>query len=307
MADYAAGKGVGLFVWRHWEKLNDPAEDYFQLRSFMDSVADCGVKGLKIDFMNGEATPSDTLYDGRARKCRPPPSADQFPRMSEALGRDPHLSQRTHPRRGPGHGTQPDHGQLPRTHAGRGNTVADRPHVPGDENQNIPASHSTALPFTRCVAGPADYTPAGFSMPGDVLPVQQLACAYLITSPLMTLAENPFYLFREERLRPALEFCANSPSAGTKTVVLPQSRIGSLAAFARRCGKPRGIWPSQPQKPFRRHSSWIFSPKGLIRWSCSKRTAKRDSAALERPVAAGESVPLDLPRNGGAVARFIRR
>ena len=54
MADYAAEKGVGLFVWRHWEKLNDPAEDYLQMRSFMDSVAGCGVKGLKIDFMNGE-------------------------------------------------------------------------------------------------------------------------------------------------------------------------------------------------------------------------------------------------------------
>ena len=52
----------------------------------------------------------------------------------------------------------------------------------------------------------------------------------------MTLAENPFYLFREERLRPALEFLRELPVCWNETVVLPQSRIGSLAAFARRSG-----------------------------------------------------------------------
>lgn len=38
-------------------------------------------------------------------------------------------------------------------------------YVPGDENQNIPASHNAALPFTRGVLGAADYTPVAFTMP----------------------------------------------------------------------------------------------------------------------------------------------
>ena len=206
MADYAAGKGVGLFVWRHWEKLNDPAEDYLQMRSFMDSVADCGVRGLKIDFMNGEGLRqirfTTAVLENAARRrllinfhgCQKPSGEIRtYPNELTREGvRGMELNRITA-------------NYLARMQAA-GTPVADRPHVPGNENQNIPASHNAALPFTRCVAGPADYTPAGFSMPGDVLPVQQLACAYLITSPLMTLAENPFYLFREERLRPALEF-----------------------------------------------------------------------------------------------------
>ena len=183
MADYAAGKGVGLFVWRHWEKLNDPAEDYFQLRSFIDSVADCGVKGLKIDFMNGEGLRqirfTTAVLENAARRrllinfhgCQKPSGEIRtYPNELTREGvRGMELNRITA-------------NYLARMRAA-GTPVADRPHVPGDENQNIPASHNTALPFTRCVAGPADYTPAGFSMPGDVLPVQQLACAYLITSP----------------------------------------------------------------------------------------------------------------------------
>lgn len=54
LAGYAQSRGVGLFVWRHWEKLNDPADDYRQMRSFLDSVAAVGIKGVKVDFMNGE-------------------------------------------------------------------------------------------------------------------------------------------------------------------------------------------------------------------------------------------------------------
>lgn len=54
LAGYAQSRGVGLFVWRHWEKLNDPADDYRQMRGFLDSVAAVGIKGVKVDFMNGE-------------------------------------------------------------------------------------------------------------------------------------------------------------------------------------------------------------------------------------------------------------
>jgi len=54
LAGYAQSRGVGLFVWRHWEKLNDPADDYRQMRGFLDSVAAIGIKGVKVDFMNGE-------------------------------------------------------------------------------------------------------------------------------------------------------------------------------------------------------------------------------------------------------------
>ncbi len=306
MADYAAEKGVGLFVWRHWEKLNDPAEDYLQMRSFMDSVAGCGVKGLKIDFMNGEGLRQvrfTTAVLENAARCRllinfhgcqkPSGEIRTYPNELTREGvRGMELNRITA-------------NYLARMHAAE-TPVTDRPYVPGNENQNIPASHNAALPFTRCVTGPADYTPIGFSMPGDVLPAQQLACAYLIPSPLMTLAENPFYLFREKRLRPALEFLRELPVCWNETVVLPQSRVGSLAALARRNGE---MWylaiatAEAAQETFKLD----FLAKGNYTMVLLEEDGKGGFRRTERPVAAEDLLPLDLPRNGGAVARFIRR
>lgn len=306
MADYAAEKGVGLFVWRHWEKLNDPAEDYLQMRSFMDSVAGCGVKGLKINFMNGEGLRQvrfTTAVLENAARCRllinfhgcqkPSGEIRTYPNELTREGvRGMELNRITA-------------NYLARMHAAE-TPVTDRPYVPGNENQNIPASHNAALPFTRCVTGPADYTPIGFSMPGDVLPAQQLACAYLIPSPLMTLAENPFYLFREKRLRPALEFLRELPVCWNETVVLPQSRVGSLAALARRNGE---MWylaiatAEAAQETFKLD----FLAKGNYTMVLLEEDGKGGFRRTERPVAAEDLLPLDLPRNGGAVARFIRR
>ena len=305
MADYAAEKGVGLFVWRHWEKLNDPAEDYLQMRSFMDSVAGCGVKGLKIDFMNGEGLRqvrfTTAVLENAARRrllvnfhgCQKPSGEIRtYPNELTREGvRGMELNRITA-------------NYLARMHAA-GTPVTDRPYVPGNENQNIPASHNAALPFTRCVTGPADYTPVGFSMPGDVLPAQQLACAYLIPSPLMTLAENPFYLFREKRLRPALEFLRELPVCWNETVVLPQSRVGSRAALARRNGE---MWylaiatAEAAQETFKLD----FLAEGNYTMVLLEEDGKGGFRRTERSVTAGESLPLDLPRNGGAVARFIR-
>lgn len=75
-------------------------------------------------------------------------------------------------------------------------------YVPGDENQNIPASHNAALPFTRGILGAADYTPVAFTMPGGTTAAHQLAFALLLDSPLLTIAENPFVLSGRQALPP---------------------------------------------------------------------------------------------------------
>lgn len=122
----------------------------------------------------------------------------------------------------------------------------------------------------------------------------------------MTLAENPFYLFREERLRPALEFLRELPVCWNETVVLPQSRIGSLAAFARRS---EATWylaitaAEAAQETFKLD----FLAEGNYTMVLLEEDGKGGLRRTERPVAVGDLLPLDLPRNGGTVARFIRR
>jgi alpha-glucosidase len=108
--------------------------------------------------------------------------------------------------------------------------------VPGGENQELPASHNAALPFTRCIVGHADYTPLAFSRPGVTTWTHQLAMAYLITSPLLVMAEHPKRLLEDHGLAPALPFVRELPVCWDETRVLEGSRIGELAAFARRKG-----------------------------------------------------------------------
>lgn len=306
LADYAAGKGVGLFVWRHWERLNDPADDYLAMRSFMDSVAGCGVKGLKIDFMNGEGLRQIRFTTAVLEHAARRRLLVNFHGCQKPSGES-----RTYPNELTREGVRGlELNRITANYRARmqaaGKPVAEGPHIPGDENQNIPASHNTALPFTRCVTGAADYTPVAFSMPGNVLPAQHLACAYLITSPLMTLAENPFHLFREERLRPALELLRGLPVCWQQTVVLPQSRIGRLAAFARRSGTTWYLAVAATDA-----AREAFRLDFLAEGSYTMLLVEDDGCGgfrrTERPVTAGEELRIDLLRGGGAVARFIPR
>ena len=51
---YAAERRVGIWVWCHWQDVNDPANDYAALAAYLERVAKTGAVGVKIDFMNGE-------------------------------------------------------------------------------------------------------------------------------------------------------------------------------------------------------------------------------------------------------------
>lgn len=266
----------------------------------------CGVKGLKIDFMNGEGLRQIRFTTAVLEHAARRRLLVNFHGCQKPSGES-----RTYPNELTREGVRGlELNRITANYRARmreaGRPVAEGPHIPGDENQNIPASHNTALPFTRCVTGAADYTPVAFSMPGDVLPAQHLACAYLITSPLMTLAENPFHLFREERLRPALELLRGLPVCWQQTVVLPQSRIGRLAAFARRSGTTWYLAVAATDAA-REAFRLDFLAEGNYTMLLVEDDGRGGFRRTERPVTAGEELRIDLLRGGGAVARFIPR
>lgn len=236
LADYARQRNVGLFVWRHWQKLNDPADNYRQMREFMDSVAHAGVKGIKVDFMNGEGKRqidfNTHLLENAARHkllvnlhgCHKPTGEIRtYPNELTREGvRGIELNRIT--------------AHYEQQMAAQGKPADPNRYVPGNENQNIPASHNAALPFTRGVVGAADYTPIAFSMPGSTTAAHQLAFALLLDSPLLTIAEDPYLLISDARYAPAVELIRHLPTTWDQTQVMADSRIREYASLARRKG-----------------------------------------------------------------------
>ena len=55
LVKYAKKKQVGLFFWQHSGPILDEKDDYAAMRNFLDSVADIGASGIKVDFMDSEA------------------------------------------------------------------------------------------------------------------------------------------------------------------------------------------------------------------------------------------------------------
>ena len=306
LADHAAQKGVGLFVWRHWERLNDPTNNYEQMRLFMDSIANCKVRGVKIDFMNGEG-----LRQIRFTTAVLQNAAQRHLLVNFHGCQKPSGESRTYPNELTREGVRGiELNRITANYLARmratGKSTEGRKTRPGDENRNIPAYHNAALPFTRCVTGAADYTPVAFSIPGDVHPAQQLACAYLIGSPLMTLAENPFYLLRERRLQPALEFLQDLPVCWDETIVLPQSKIGKLALIARRSGTTWYLAAAAAEKT---HISALldFLAPGSWEMTMLEDDGNNGFRRREGTISNNNRLDLDLDSGSGFVARFSIR
>jgi alpha-glucosidase len=99
----------------------------------------------------------------------------------------------------------------------------------------IPVQHYAVLPFTRLVAGHGDFTPVTFQeryLKGTTF-AQQLATAILYTSPMQCWADKPEIYLKS----PCLPLIQNMPCDWDETRVLPVSKIGKLAAYARKKGE----------------------------------------------------------------------
>jgi alpha-glucosidase len=100
-------------------------------------------------------------------------------------------------------------------------------------SMNLRSVHNTTLPFTRFLAGPGDYTPVHFGeRRRETSWAHQIATAIVFTSPLMIYGAHPQHILDN----PAAELIKTIPSVWDETIVLPQSEIGELAAYARRSG-----------------------------------------------------------------------
>ena len=105
-----------------------------------------------------------------------------------------------------------------------------------DRRGGNPPAHTVTLPFTRCLAGPTDFTPAIFNFsevvrgthPHSTL-AKQLGEFVVIYSPLQMAAD----VIENYEGQPALTFIESCPTTWGKTLV-PNGEIGKYVTVARK-------------------------------------------------------------------------
>jgi alpha-glucosidase len=170
-------------------------------------------------------------------------------------------------------------------------------------SMNLRSVHNTTLPFTRFLAGNADYTPVHFGdRRRETSWAHQIATAIVFTSPLMIYGAHPQHILDN----PAAELIKSIPSVWDETIVLPQSEIGELAGFARRSGSVWfvGIMNGLTGRTIRVPLRFLAAKKyqaTLVRDEIDNPGAvkiENTSATL------GQSMTIRMRAGGGFVARF---
>lgn len=205
---YGKKKKIQLWVWKDSKFLRDSV----YRDAFLDTLSRLGVAGIKIDFMNSEAK---DLIDFEIS-------------FLEAAARKNLMVNF--------HGCHTSTGEF-RTYPNEMTREGVRGLELNIMNEPIPAWHNTALPFTRFMVGPADYTPGFFSNKGPTSLTHQLALLYLLESPFQCIAENPVRLVKDPLYKDILPFIRDLPTTWDSSIVLSPSRMGSCAIVARKNGE----------------------------------------------------------------------
>lgn len=205
VVEYSRQHGVGVWFWQHTNQLRTAGrrEEFFRM------LRDLGVVGAKLDFFDHEAKEVIDLYEALLRTAAEYQILIVFHGSNKPTGRE-----RTWP-----------------------NELV-RESVRGMESSGMMerARHQTILPFTRYLAGPADYTTMLFTeRRRDSSVAHQIASLAVLASPLLTIAANPESILGS----PAVNVIKTVPPTWEETRVLTGSEIGELVVFARRKG---GTW-----------------------------------------------------------------
>jgi alpha-glucosidase len=272
LADYSRERGVGLIIWKHSNALRTPESR----REFFDMCRRTGVAGAKIDFFDSEHKELIDLYEELLRMAAENRLLIDFHGCNKPTGLE-----RTYP------------------------NLIGFEGIKGMETRPPWSLEEATLPFTRMLAGLADYTPMHFgaNKMGETTWTHQVANAILLQAPLLVFAAHPANILAN----PAAEVVKSIPSTWDETVVLPVSQIGDVAAFARRKGNTWFLAVSNGPIAKAVRVDLSFLGQGtyksvLLRDAPEARDMKIEHASIR----AGEPLSIDLRAGGGFVGRFVK-
>jgi alpha-glucosidase len=274
LVDYSKQSNVGIWFWEHSRNLRTAEAR----ESFFSRLQRLGVVGAKIDFFDHEAKEIVDLYQALLRTSAEHKIMVEFHGANKPAGES-----RTWPN------------ELTRE-AIRGLEY---------RSMSLRSKHNTTLPFTRFLAGHADYTPVHFGeRRRETSWAHQIASAIVFTSPLMIYGAHPKHILEN----PAAELIKTIPSVWDETIVLPSSEIGELAAFARRRGDDwfLGIMNGLSGRTIR--VPVHFLDRGEYRTTLV-RDQQDDPAAVRienLSTARYDSLVIKMRAGGGFVGRFSR-
>lgn len=202
LVDYSKKLGVGIILWKHSNTLHDQVER----QALFQKCHDLGVAGLKIDFFDHEAKEVVDLYETILKETAAQNLICIFHGANKPTG-----LWRTYP-----------------------NAVIYEG-VKGMEASKLldRATHETTIPFTRMLAGPADYSVCHFgARRQNTTWVHQTSTAAIYCAPVITYASTPAHILEN----PCVEMIKSIPPVWDETIVLPPSEIGELAIYAQRKG-----------------------------------------------------------------------
>jgi alpha-glucosidase len=270
--DYSKQKGVGTWLWKHSKSLRNPASR----DSFFKKCHDFGVAGIKIDFFDHEAKEVIDLYESILKEAAAYNLLLDFHGANKPTG----LS-RTYP------------------------NELTREAVKGMESRKITdrATHETTIPFTRMIAGPAEYTVLHFGeRKANTTWAHQVASAAIMSAPMLTYAANPDSILAN----PAVEMIKSIPAVWDETIVLKGSAIGEAAVFARRKGNVWFLAVMNGNQPRKFNISLSFLKGKYDTW-IAKDGATPNSVIMENRLYNNtETIILDLQAGGGFIARFSK-
>jgi len=274
LAEYSRQQGVGLLFWKHSNQLRTPEAR----EEFFTRLHKLGVAGAKIDFLDHEAKEVIDHYEALLTKAAENQMVVDFHGANKPTGRE-----RFWP-----------------------NELV-REAVRGMESSSLRerARHETILPFTRFLAGPTEYTTMHFGeRRGDTTWAHQIASFAIFDSPLLTMAAHPQSVLDN----PAADVIKSIPAVWDQTIVLPDSRIGELAIFARRTGAMwfLAIMCGPQAKTIQVPLSFLGDGayKALL---VRDNKEKADAVVMEDKTAQrSDTLTIEMSNGGGFVGRFSK-
>ena len=294
LCDYAAKKGVGIFVWT-WAScpLEAPGD-------WIKKMKKLGVTGAKIDFFERNDQVAMRWQRQLARRC-----ADE--KMLVLF-----------------HGCPVPSG-LGRTFPNVLGYEANRGQECNFWDRTISPRHHCTFPFIRLLVGPTDFTPGSLrqATDADFRPqdidntppmsqgtiAQEMALFVVLDQWIATICDSP----TEYAKYPELErFVTQVPVTWDETLPL-DGEVGEHILMAKRHGDQWYIGAMTSDSPRSYNVKLDFLPKGtvydveIIADSADSESHPRHYDIVKRTVKRGDNLPLALVKGGGAAIRLTPR